>query len=212
MPCSQAVSRRLRQLLQRLRGADPARAASGPIPGPAAAVDAAALREQLSRWPGAACLDLRPPGVLAHGIVTGSWLLSPEELATGPLPAAPAYLVLAETDTEAEAGVVALRERGLLAEAAPTLARWRVAGAAVHEPAWKSPLPVRHAVRVSREALPEGADSDEGVVQDVAWTHPEFTFAVAVVVGSVRVRLDDLVEEQLQSLGPRGAAGMGETL
>lgn len=172
----------------------------------------AALRALLARWPQAACIDVRAPGVLAHGVVTGSWLLAPGELASGPLPGAPAYLVLAETTAEAEAGVARLRERGLRAEAAPTLARWRAAGVPVHEPAWKSPLPVRHRVHVAAAALPEGTDGPEGTVQDVAWTHPEFTFAVALSVGGVLVRREGLVEEQLQSLGPRGAAGMGETL
>jgi len=51
-----------------------------------------------------------------------------------------------------------------------------------------------------------------GWVQDVRWATTEFRFDVLFAGDAEFVRVDDLPEEDLLSLGPRGAAGLGELL
>ncbi len=135
------------------------------------------------------CLDLRPVSALRYGFVEGAWLL-PD--ASRVPPTARTIVVLAE---EAEAAV------GL---GWPVtwggLAAWRAAGAAVREPEWKAPLPLLHRVAVS---------GGEGWVQDVGWSGEEFVYAVLLEDGR---RVEGLVEEEVVSLGSRGAAGLGEQL
>jgi hypothetical protein len=92
---------------------------------------------------------------------------------------------------------------------------WRDAGFLVREPAWKSPLPVRHWVRVSAAALQMAGlpgVSAEGTVQDVVWAGIEFRYDVLIDADGRFERVSDLAEEDLQSAGPRGAAGFGDTL
>ncbi len=207
------MARRLRELLSSLRA--PARAPTlGPSPRGGHSADT--LRESWSQ-PGVLLADIRSPGVLAHGIVVGSWLVDPAELLEelGRHGQISELLLLVDQVGEGTELLRALQSRGVSAQEVVGLSPWQEAGAPVREPAWKSPLPVRHRVAVSAEHL-GGLAGDAprlvGTVQDVHWPDNEFTYDVLLRAGESFVRVHGLVEEQLESLGPRGAAGMGETL
>ena len=151
---------------------------------------------------GAACLDVRAGERLSIGIVTGAILLSPAE-AVAHVRALPRPLrVVADSDEAALALAAALCAAGH-PEVGPSLGGlqpWRAAGRAIHEPAWKSPLPPGHPVQVGPE---------RGRVQDVRWEADEFRFDVRLFRGGGLALGVDLPEEALDSAGPRGAAGLG---
>lgn len=122
--------------------------------------------------------DVRGPAAWARGIVVGSWLLRPTEIRLLP---GPVWVIGAPCPAGAEP--LALAD-----------SPWPV-----REPAWKSPLPPGHRVRF------QGAP---GRIQDVVWTPVGFAFSVAVLRDGGLVRVDGLPEEDLESVGPRGAAGL----
>jgi hypothetical protein len=178
--------RRLRRLLSRPA---PPQAPLAPTALPVAPdsrfIDAAGLR----RLPEALCVDLRPVSALRYGVVEGAWLLPSLSL----LPPTKRPVVLLCADPEAATG-----------QGWPVtwggLASWRAAGHAIREPEWKSPLPLLHPVTVAGVA---------GWIQDITWSGAEFRYAVLCEDGRW---LGGLTEEEIESRGARGAAGLGEQL
>lgn len=172
--------------------------------------DAAALRA-------APCLDARPPAALAAGIVPGAFVLPPSDAARLAARLPDGLVVLAATDADARALAVALRAAGRDARASTGgIAAWKRAGRAIREPAWKSPLPPGQPVRLLPDAArARGLAADTplvGWVQDVAWRGAEFRYDIRLDHAGALPRLDDLPEEALAALGPRGAAGLGVVL
>ena len=150
-------------------------------------IDVGGLRQLLDADP--LCLDLRPVSALRYGFVQGAWLL-PDPVMMPPTERA--VIVLA-ADPEAAVSLGWPVTWG-------GLAAWRSAGFALREPEWKSPLPLLHPVTVGGEP---------GWIQDVLWNGAGFDYAVLLRGGR---RLDGLREEEVTSLGARGAAGLGEVV
>lgn len=138
------------------------------------------------------CLDVRPAPSLSAGIVTGAWIVPAADAARF------AHLWRHVVVLGDPSVVEALRESGVEAEPSAGIAAWVAAGRAVHEPAWKSPMPVGSPVRHRGR---------EGWVQDVRWSGTEFRFDVRV--GPELERVEDLPEEALEAPAGRGAAGLG---
>jgi rhodanese-related sulfurtransferase len=154
--------------------------------------------------PGAVCLDVRPPSLVATGLPAGALVLGEEDARKLAELLPPDVYVLAETDARAAAvaaGLVVAGARGAHATVGG-VAAWVAAGVPVAEPAWKSPLPTGHLVRDRGGEL--------GWVQDVRWENDEFRFDVLWVRDGALVRERGRVEEDLVSVGPRGAAGLGQ--
>ena len=120
----------------------------------------------------ATCLDVRPPGALSAGIVTGAWIV--------PAVDAPrhAHLWRSVVVIGDEEVVRSLRALGVEASGSSGIAAWVAAGRPVHEPAWKSPAPVGSAVRHAGLL---------GWVQDVRWSGSEFRYDVRVEIGRAHV-------------------------
>lgn len=154
-----------------------------PAPPPASGpVTAAALLWWRQQGTPLVCVDLRPRSVLRYGFVDGALLL----------PAGRADLI--------PSGDVVFVGEGAPEGAWWTadLSPWEAAGWPTRNPAWKSPLPLLHPVRT--------ADGLDGWIQDIRWIGDRFSFTVLLETGQRRAALD---EEDLESRGPRGAAGLG---
>jgi hypothetical protein len=149
---------------------------------------------------------VRPPESLANGIVPGAFVLDADTATRFARALPPGIVVVARTDAEAQTIASALRKAGHPDARGATdgLRVWTDAGVTLTEPAWKSPLPPGHAVELLGRA--------PGWIQDVRWEISEFRYDVVVVEGDALIRVPDLPEEALRSLGPRGAAGLGEVV
>jgi hypothetical protein len=137
-----------------------------------------------SRLIGARVVDLRSLEQIAGGIVVGSFIVEP-----GEIPLLPGSGRIVTLGAEPPEGGLRARLEDLLAS-----------GYRIREPAWKAPMPAGHRV------VFEGAPAR---VQDVRWEDDQFRYDVLVLRGEGLVRVEGLVEEQLESVGPRGAAGLG---
>ena len=139
--------------------------------------------------------------MLRYGLVRGAWLVEATCLSDPRLPADRPLVVLGDADVAAPLWVT---WGGLRA--------WEQAGYALSEPAWKSPLPLRHPVRLTEAAARRLAVAPPaiGAVQDVQWVGDGFVYAALLEDGAGALRwLEGLDEEDLDAVGGRGAAGLG---